>query len=158
MASRNKNIFYSLVWQKLVPTFRPTQVNPPKINWLVGETYLYASIYSTKFSLDWASSILEVVNRRWMTHGDLKWLRWHKNLWMHFRNFTFISLEKGGVLHLNKLEILLCKVFFVLSLVEIGMVVLEEKMKIWKDYDDNQQISIRKAHLTRWANYVCKMC
>lgn len=47
-----KNIFYSLVWQKLVPTYKRDISKSPKNHLkkyfqLIGETYLYASIYCT---------------------------------------------------------------------------------------------------------------
>ena len=48
----------------------------------------------------------------------------------------YLPLEKGGALHLNKLESPAPNDAFVCaSLVEIGPVALEKKM--WKVYDDN---------------------
>ena len=42
-------------------------------------------------------------------------------------------------LHLKKLEFFFTKECFVPSLVEIGPVVLEKKMKMWKVYDDDNK-------------------
>ena len=66
----------------------------------------------------------------------------------------YLPLEKGGVLHLNKLESpspknAVCQVW-------LKLVVLEKKMKMWTvngQTDDGHQ-AIRKAHLSsqlRWA-------
>ena len=92
------------------------------------------------------------------------WLKLSKWLWRRrFFNFVnvfslfsnYLPLEKGGTLHLNKLQSPPLK-----SLVEIGPVVLEKMMKMWNVYrqtdgqtDDGQKV-IRKAHLNfqlRWA-------
>ena len=55
------------------------------------------------------------------------------------------------------------------SLVEIGLVVLEKKLKMWKVYDkdndddyndnvnDDGQIFIRKAHLSLWLRWAKKV-
>ena len=56
------------------------------------------------------------------------------NVFSLFRNN--LPLRKGGALHLNNLESPLPK-DLVASLVEIGPVVLEKKVKMWKVYDNN---------------------
>ena len=63
-------------------------------------------------------------------------------------NCYYLPLKKGMALHLNKLEFdSRTQGCFVQSLVEIGTVVLEKKMKMCKVYDkDDGQITIRKAH------------
>ena len=73
-----------------------------------------------------------------------------------FRNY--LSFEKGMALHLYKLKFPSTLGCFVPSLVEIGPVVLEKKMKMCKVYNNNnnyRKILIIKAHLSfrlRWAN------
>ena len=81
------------------------------------------------------------------------------NIFLLFRNY--LLLEKGGPFICTNLNPLHPR-----SLVDIGPVVLEKKMKMWKVYDidnndgqrqtttDDGQILIRKAHLSlrfRWA-------
>ena len=56
------------------------------------------------------------------------------NVILLFRNY--LPLEKGGPLIWTNLN-LFTKGCFVLSLVEIGPVVMEKKIKIWKVYDNN---------------------
>ena len=50
---------------------------------------------------------------------------------------NYLPLQKGGALHLNKFWIPLTQRCFLSSLVEIGPVVLEKKIKMWKVYDNN---------------------
>ena len=47
----------------------------------------------------------------------------------------YLTLEKGGALHLKKIESL-HQMMPCAKLVEIGKVVLETKMKMWKVYDN----------------------
>ena len=99
------------------------------------------------------------------------------DVFLLFRNY--LPLEKGGALHLkNSLHPrMLCAISllsplgkglgpsfeetwipftqgcFVPSLVEIGPVVLEKKMKMWKVYDNannNDRRTTDKAHLSLW--------
>ena len=57
---------------------------------------------------------------------------------MYFRYLcNYLPLAKGGAFHLNKLESPSTQGYFVPSLVEIGPVVLEKKMKMWKVYDND---------------------
>ena len=77
---------------------------------------------------------------------------------------NYLPLEKGGGPSFEQTWIPFNKGWFVPTLVEIGPVVLEKKMKMWKVYDENYdnnenddddgQILIRKAHISlrlRWA-------
>ena len=75
---------------------------------------------------------------------------------MYFRYFVIISLWKRAGTFIWKTWISFTLWCFVPSLVQIGPVVLEKKMKIWKVYDNNDnndnddhwQTVIRKAHLS----------
>ena len=87
---------------------------------------------------------------------------------MYFRYFVFTPLGKGWGPSFEQTWIPSTQGCFVSSLVEIGTVVLEKKMKMWKVYrqtdgrtdgqtdrqtDDGRKV-IRKAHLSfqlRWA-------
>ena len=79
------------------------------------------------------------------------------NVFLPFRNYLY--LEKGVALHSNKIESPLPKDALCQVLVEIDVVVLKKKMKMWTLYrqTDGRQ-AIRKAHiivLLRWAkNYI----
>ena len=55
---------------------------------------------------------------------------------MHFRYFIIISLGKGCDPLFEQICIPLTQGYFVPSLVEIGPMVLEKKMKMWKVYDN----------------------
>ena len=84
---------------------------------------------------------------------------------MYFRNLVIISPWKRTWCFIWTIWIPFTQEWFVISLVKIGPVVLENKKKTWKVYDneddddydddaDNGQIVIRKAHFThrlRWA-------
>ena len=63
----------------------------------------------------------------WLELAQLFWRRFFQNInvFSLFRNY--LPLEKGGVFHLHKLNSLI-QGWFVLSLVEIAPVVLEEKI------------------------------
>ena len=65
------------------------------------------------------------------------WRRTFLNFVSVFSLFhNYLPLEKGGTLHLNKFEFPFTEGCFVSILVEIGPMVLEKKMKIWKVYDN----------------------
>ena len=79
------------------------------------------------------------------------------DVFLLFRNY--LPLEKGEDPSFVQTWIPFTYGCFLQSLVEIGPVVLEKKMKMWRVYDnndngDNGQIVIRKANLSlrlRWA-------
>ena len=84
------------------------------------------------------------------------------NVFWLFRNY--LPLEMGVALHLKKVEFSITQWCFVPSLVEIGPVNLEKKMKMWKVYrqtdgrtndrTDGRQ-AIKNFHLSfqlRWTN------
>ena len=71
------------------------------------------------------------------------WLKLAQHFWwtgvLNFVNVyslfcNYLPLEKCVAYHLNKFESLLPKGCFVPSLFDIGLVVLEKKMKMWKVY------------------------
>ena len=66
---------------------------------------------------------------------EKKILKIFVNVISHFRNY--LPLKKGVAFHLIKLESPSPKDALLPSLVEIGPVVLEKKMKMWKVYDNN---------------------
>ena len=80
----------------------------------------------------------------------LKLAQW---FWRKLFNFIYVfllfcnylPLKKGQGPSFEQNRIPFTQEYFVLSLVEIGPVVLEKKMKMWKVYD-NGQILIRKAN------------
>ena len=90
------------------------------------------------------------------------WLKWAQWFWKRkFLNFVnvfllfcnYLPLEKSVILHLKRLESLLlkdalCHVWLKLKLVEIGPVVLEMKMTIWKVYG---QTDNRRSEKLTWA-------
>ena len=60
---------------------------------------------------------------------------------MYFSLFhNYLPLEKGEALHLKKTWIPFTQGCFVPSLVEIDQVVLEKKMKMWKVYNNNNDL------------------
>ena len=73
---------------------------------------------------------------------------------MYFRYFVIIYPWKrvGPSFIWRNLRVLITQECFVPSLVEIGLVILEKKIKIWKVYNnadnDNDQIVIKKL---TWA-------
>ena len=77
------------------------------------------------------------------------------NVFWLFRNY--LPLEMGVALHLNKLEFPFSQGCFVPSLVEIGPVTLENKMKMWKitdrrsDHRSDGQRDDRRSKMLTWA-------
>jgi hypothetical protein len=99
---------------------------------------LYPKINCTKYNWNWLT-----------VSGEKHFLRFS----VFFSPFCcYLPLVKGYPLHLNKLESPRHPphppVLFVSSVVKIGQLVLEKKLKMWKvkrQMDDGQQ-AIRKAH------------
>ena len=93
----------------------------------------------------------------WLKLVQWFWIRRFLNIFniiLHFR--CYLPLEKGVALRLSSTQ-----GYLVQSLVEIGPVVMEKKLKMWKVYrqtDDRQHV-LRKAHLSfqlRWAKKLIK--
>ena len=73
----------------------------------------------------------------WLKLAQWFWRRRFLNIVNEFSLFrNYLPLEKGMALHLNKTWIPFTQGYFVQSLVEIGPVVLEKKMKMLKVYDN----------------------
>ena len=76
--------------------------------------------------------------RNWLSSSGEKKLIWSTKYFLLLWNF--LLLEKGMALNLfEETWIPFTQGLYVLSLVEIGMVVLEKRMKMWKVYRQGQQ-------------------
>ena len=129
------------------------------LNFIISSHWKSGKRHGPSFEQTWIPFIKGCLCQGWLKLAQLFWRRFFKICKVFLRFPYFLPLEKGTLsLHFSKLKLTpFTQRCLEQSLVNIGPVDLENKMKMWKVYDNdddskhddaNIQILIRNAHLS----------